>query len=94
VENRVLGFAEAHPEVVQACVTKPGMINGEGRRERIEEMAKKMLEEKGEVLPVVEVAELAAAMLKQALNGIEKDTLLNDELVTMGQQALKEQAGS
>jgi hypothetical protein len=39
-------------------------------------------------LPLVGVSEIAATLLEQAINGIEKDTLLNDDLIRIGQKAL------
>jgi hypothetical protein len=39
-------------------------------------------------LPLVGVSEIAATLLDQAINGIEKDTLLNEDLIRIGQKAL------
>lgn len=35
-------------------------------------------------LPRVELDEIAAALLDQAVNGVEKETLLNEDLVRIG----------
>jgi hypothetical protein len=63
--------------VVQAAVAKPGMIMAPGVERR-------------NVPGLREVAlrEVAAALLHQALNGLEKDTLSNDDLVRIGSKAL------
>jgi len=42
-------------------------------------------------LPSVGVVEIAAAMLDQVVNGFEKDPLMNDDLVRIGQKALSEE---
>lgn len=39
-------------------------------------------------LPRVELVEVAATMLDQAVNGIEKETLLNEDLVQIGRKLL------
>lgn len=39
-------------------------------------------------LPQVKVEEVVATMLDQAINGIEKETLLNDDLARIGQKML------
>lgn len=43
-------------------------------------------------VPNVGLEEIAAAMLEQAVNGIEKDTLLNEDLVRIGRKVLDEQS--
>lgn len=42
-------------------------------------------------LPAIQLNEVAAALLEQAINGIEKETLNNEDLVRIGQRALAEQ---
>lgn len=39
-------------------------------------------------LPRVELDEIAATLLAQAVNGIEKETLLNEDLVRIGRRVL------
>ena len=39
-------------------------------------------------LPILDVSEIAATLLQQALNGIEQETLFTDDLVRIGQKAL------
>jgi hypothetical protein len=45
-------------------------------------------------LPKVDLSEIAATFIDQAVNGIEKDTLLNEDLIRIGQKALTEQQKS
>jgi hypothetical protein len=40
-------------------------------------------------LPKIEATELAAALLDQAINGLEKETLVNEDLVRIGQKVLQ-----
>lgn len=40
-------------------------------------------------LPKVDVSEIAATLLEQAVKGIEKETLLNDDLIRIGQKVLE-----
>ena len=44
-------------------------------------------------LPKVEVSEIAAALIDQVVKGFEKETLLNEDLIRIGQKALEEQKG-
>jgi hypothetical protein len=37
------------------------------------------------------VSEIAATLLDQAINGFEKDTLLNEDLVSIGRRAMLDQ---
>lgn len=39
-------------------------------------------------LPILDVSEIAATLLQQAVNGIEQETLLTEDLVRIGQKAL------
>lgn len=45
-------------------------------------------------VPLIGLREVAATLLDQAVNGIEKDTLFNRDLNTMGQKVLAEQQNS
>ena len=42
-------------------------------------------------LPGIQLSEVAAALLDQAVNGFEKDTLDNGDLASIGQKALASQ---
>jgi hypothetical protein len=56
---------------------KPGLIDAPGAEKR---------EVPG--VPHIELSDIAAAMLDQVVDGFEKDTLSNDDLVRIGQRAL------
>jgi hypothetical protein len=90
VESLVLEHARQSENAVQACVTKPGLIHTPGRMG----LAMTLLSTIGRTLiglPLIEVNEIAATLLDQAVNGVEKETLLNEDLVRIGQKALAEQ---
>ena len=74
-------------------MTKPGLINGLGQTglvmDAVKTAARCIIG-----LPKVEVSEIAATLLDQAVNGMEKDTLLNGDLVEIGQKVLAEPRGS
>lgn len=61
---------------MEASVARPGIIQGPGKERR--EIAG---------LPSIEVHELAAALLDQAVNGVGKDTMMHNDLVQLGQKA-------
>lgn len=65
---------------MQSCVVKPGLIDHPSRERR---------EIPG--LPHIELTDIAAALLDQVINGFEKDTLSNDDMIRIGQKALAEQ---
>ncbi|KAF8206182.1 putative nucleoside-diphosphate-sugar epimerase [Mycena galopus ATCC 62051] len=83
-ENRVLAFAAEHSdEKFEACVVKPGLITQDAASiARAEELERKF------GIPRITVEEVSAAMLQQAIHGIEKEPLMNDDLVTIGRKAL------
>lgn len=83
----MLDFAKQSEGHVQACVAKPGIINAPGRMGLGMTVASTI----GRTLiglPAVNVDEIAAALLEQAIKGIEKETLLNEDLARIGQKAL------
>lgn len=87
MESRVLEYAQDSGGAVGACVLKPGLIN-EGDRTGLvvkvaQEIGRSIVQ-----LPKVGVDEIAAALLYQAINGLDKDTLLNQDIVTIGQKVL------
>ena len=70
-------------------MTKPGLIYGPN-----DSMFRRTLLPFGLSvvgIPSVDVKELAAAELDQALNGYEKDVLENADLVRLGRKALAQQ---
>lgn len=86
-ESLILDFAKNSNGAVEACVTKPGIIDAPGRTGPV----MKVLGSVGRAiigLPILDVSEIAATLLQQAVNGIEKDTLLHEDLVRIGQTAL------
>lgn len=79
---------------MEACITKPGLIDTPGQTglalSAVKTVARSIIG-----LPKVEVTDIAATLMDQAVNGIEKDTLLNEDLVRIGQNVLAElQKGS
>ncbi|ELR09269.1 hypothetical protein GMDG_03839 [Pseudogymnoascus destructans 20631-21] len=78
-ESRILDFAKNPSGVVEVCVAKPGIIDAPGRTG----LVMSVLGSVGRAiigLPILDVSEIAATLLQQAVNGIEKYTLLNDDL--------------
>jgi hypothetical protein len=86
-ETQVLAFASEHQEDIEASIVRPGLITapGEIKRNLMAFAVKTIIS-----APTISVAEVAAAMLDQAVSGIEKDTLDNGDLVRIGQRALAE----
>jgi len=92
-ESHVLDFAKKSEGAVEVSVAKPGMIDAPGRSSFVGGIAKSIL------LPVVgvpkvQVSQIAATLINQAVNGLEKETLLNKDLVRIGSQALAGQKTS
>ncbi|OBT92244.1 hypothetical protein VE01_09975 [Pseudogymnoascus verrucosus] len=85
VETRVLNYAKDSGSDVEACVVKPGLVDGEtGRIVRgLQTVGCYMIN-----MPRVEVSDLAAALLQQVVEGFDSDTLLYEDLVRIGQKAL------
>lgn len=86
-ESRVLDYAKKSAGAVEACVAKPGLIDAPGKVGP----AMKVLQTVGRTiigLPKVELSEIAATLLDQAVNGFEKETLLNEDLARIGQKVL------
>jgi hypothetical protein len=75
---------------MEACVAKPGLIDAPGRTG----LVMKALQTVGRSiigLPKIDVSEIAATLLDQVVKEFEKDTLLNEDLVRIGQKALADQ---
>lgn len=89
-ENRVLAYAQESKGAVEACVAKPGLIDAPGRKglvmKTMQTIGCSMIG-----LPKVDVSEIAATLLDQAINGFDKDTLLNEDLVSIGRRAMLDQ---
>ncbi|KAK8127037.1 uncharacterized protein PG998_002796 [Apiospora kogelbergensis] len=77
LEAQILDYADQSNNRVVACIAKPGMIHGPGMDVRTVPG-----------LPNIELHDIAAALLDQAVNGFQKNTLSNDDMVNMGQRVL------
>ncbi|ORY57006.1 uncharacterized protein BCR38DRAFT_450559 [Pseudomassariella vexata] len=80
VETAILQFAQQHKEHVEACIVKPGLIISPG--DTLRQALGFVL--KWTTLGAVDISDFSAAMLSQATDGIEKDTLQNDDLARIG----------
>ncbi|RTE81619.1 hypothetical protein BHE90_003907 [Fusarium euwallaceae] len=92
VEVRILDRAEKSNGALTACVFKPGLINTATTSilvKGVQAVARLLIG-----LPSIQRDEFAAALLDKAVNGFEKDTYLNEELIEIGQELLKAQATS
>lgn len=70
---------------MESYILKPGLINGPVRDGILMQVAKTV----GRTLiglPIVEVDDVAATLLDVAVNGYEKDTILNEEITSTGQR--------
>ncbi|KAJ7644755.1 hypothetical protein FB45DRAFT_987977 [Roridomyces roridus] len=76
-ESKILAFAEQSNGAIQASVVRPGMILAPERETR-----------NIPGIPTIERVDFVAAMLNQVKNGFEKDTLMNDDLVRIGQKVV------
>ncbi|KAK8039460.1 nucleoside-diphosphate-sugar epimerase [Apiospora rasikravindrae] len=79
-EVKVLDFAKAHPGEIEACVAKPGLITSGGWKDTLLSTGLKVTGLAGSV----KISQVAAAMLRQVVNGFEKEPLQNDDLVRLG----------
>lgn len=75
---------------MEACVAKPGLIDAPGRTglvmKAVQTVGRSIIS-----LPKIDVSEIAATLLDQVVKWFEKDTLLNKDLVRIGQKALADQ---
>lgn len=78
-EVRILAYAEESGGSVQACIAKSGFINAPGK-----------VVPKVPGLPTIELRDISAALLDQAIKGFEKDTLFSDDMTRISQKALVE----
>jgi hypothetical protein len=85
VETRVLNYAKKSEGTVEACVVKPGLVDGETGPiiRAMQTVGCYMIN-----MPRVEVSDLAAALLQQVVEGFDNSTLFNEDLVRIGQKAL------
>ncbi|KAJ9296198.1 hypothetical protein DTO271G3_5339 [Paecilomyces variotii] len=89
-ESFVLNYAKESKGAVEAAIAKPGLINAPGKMNvGVNVLATIRRSIIG--LPMVDVSEVAATLIDQSVNGLEKETLLNEDLVRIGQKALAKQ---
>jgi hypothetical protein len=86
-ENQILAFAASRPGQVEVTVAKPGLILEPGN---VLHWLRSWLLWFVASLPAISVVEISAAMLDQVVNGFEKDPLMNQDLVRIGQKALSD----
>lgn len=79
-----MNIAEQSSGAVEVCCARPGFIL-EG--DVVPEYAK--ITTSGIKIPRVDRREMVAAMLKSCVEGIVKDPLSNDEMASMGKEALE-----
>ncbi|GAM38574.1 nucleoside-diphosphate-sugar epimerase [Talaromyces pinophilus] len=89
VENHILDFAkQPDSRDAQVCIARPGLIYAPGHMSALTVVASTIMRSLIG-LPRVELDEIAATLLNQAVNGIEKETLLNEDLVRIGRKILR-----
>jgi hypothetical protein len=76
-EAKILAYGEHSGGAVESGIVKPGLIDAPGKEKRTVPG-----------VPNVNLSDVAAAMLDQVVHGFEKDTLRNDDLTRIGQNAL------
>ncbi|CAG8962332.1 hypothetical protein HYFRA_00005387 [Hymenoscyphus fraxineus] len=87
VESKVLKFAKESNGTVIAAVAKSGLIDAPGKTGAV----MKVVQTIGRTiigLPKVDISEISATLLKQAVEGIDKEILLNEDLVRIGRGVL------
>ncbi|EEU40041.1 uncharacterized protein NECHADRAFT_102411 [Fusarium vanettenii 77-13-4] len=92
VEVQVIERAQKSNGALKACVFKPGLINTEHTGllvKGIQGVARVLIG-----LPTIQRDEMVAALLDKAMNGFEKDTFVNEELIEIGQRVLKAEVPS
>lgn len=90
-ESRILEFAQESNGTVEACVAKPGLIDGENENQPDPSMNPVPLAIRYVVrmiLPRVHVRDMSAALLDQVVHSFEKETLTNADLARIGQKTL------
>ncbi|OBT80653.1 hypothetical protein VF21_00329 [Pseudogymnoascus sp. 05NY08] len=85
VETRVLNYAKEFGGAVESCVAKPKLVDGETGPiiRALQTVGCYIIN-----MPRVEVSDLAAALLQQVVEGFDSDTLLNEDLIRIGQKSL------
>lgn len=91
-ENQVLAFAGEHKDDVDACVVKPGLITDSTTAWR--SVVATVVHSGVSPIAGISTTAVVAAMLDQVIHGFEKESLMNDELVSIGAKVLQEQSES
>ncbi|KAF4628527.1 hypothetical protein G7Y89_g9630 [Cudoniella acicularis] len=86
-ESMILSHAAASNKAIEAWVAKPGLINVPGQDSYTASIGKAILCAVVD-LPKVDVSQMAACLINQAVEGFEKETLPNGDLVRIGETAL------
>ncbi|KAJ5922023.1 hypothetical protein N7516_009726 [Penicillium verrucosum] len=77
-------------EGVEVCIARPGVIaNSTTWSRALVVNLFRIINRFGRTLPSIQRSELAAAVLNQVMDGFEKKTLLNADLVRLGRRELK-----
>ncbi|KGO75469.1 hypothetical protein PITC_081690 [Penicillium italicum] len=88
-ELMILKFP-AEKEGVEVCIARPGLIaNSTTWSRALVANLFRIVSRFGRALPTIQRSELAAALLNQVMDGFEKETLLNADLVRLGRRELK-----
>lgn len=85
VENAICELASKSNGKVEVQSTRPGLIYSDADGQ----VLKRNVLGWTIGLPNLHVSELAAAEIDQALNGFQKDILLNDKAASLGREVLK-----
>lgn len=84
VESRVLEYAQQSRGAVEACILKPGLIQTP-KMGILKGITWKIVTMTAGV-PFVNIDDVVTTLLEQATKGIERSTLLNDDLIRIGQE--------
>jgi hypothetical protein len=75
---------------VEASVAKPGLIDAPGKTgpwmNIVQTIGRSFIG-----LPKIDVREISATLLDQAVNGLDKETLSNEDMIGIGQKILAAQ---
>lgn len=74
---------------METCILRVGLVKSPERMGMVTSMLAN-LGSKATGFPVIDIREIGAAAVSAAVNGFEKDTLDNDDLVVLGRDKLKE----
>ncbi|KAH7320282.1 hypothetical protein B0I35DRAFT_408962 [Stachybotrys elegans] len=88
-ENRVLDFAKQSNGRVVGGIVRPGVIDAPGRSNFMLTFAGGLV--RAVIgLPKCHVTEISATLLESCITGFEKETLLNEDLIRIGQKSMAE----